>query len=76
VARAGLSQADAERRVNEVVADAKAAADKARKAAMQVSLWLTASMLLGVFAASLAAVEGGQLRDGAWNDRVLTPRSI
>jgi hypothetical protein len=33
-------------------------------------------LLLGAFAASLAAVEGGQLRDGTWNDRVLTPRTI
>ena len=31
-------------------------------------------MLFGAFAASLAAVEGGVLRDGTWNDRVLTPR--
>lgn len=75
-ARTGLSQADAEKRLNDVVTDAKAAADRARKAAAQLSFWLTASLLLGAFAASLAAVEGGQLRDGAWNDRVLTPRSL
>ena len=75
-ARTGLSQADAEKRVNEVVADAKAAADKARKAAAQLSFWLTASLLLGAFAASLAAIEGGQLRDGNWNDRLLIPRQI
>ena len=35
--------------------------------------WLTAAMLFGAFAASLAAAEGGLLRDGTWNDRVLTP---
>jgi len=75
-ARTGLSQPDAEKRVDQVVADAKAAADKARKAAAQLALWLTASLLLGAFAASLAAVEGGQLRDGTWNGRVLTPRQI
>jgi hypothetical protein len=75
-AQTGMSQADAEKRVNDVVIQAKAAADKARKGAMQVALWLTASLLLGAFAASLAAVEGGQLRDGAWNGRVLTPRQI
>jgi hypothetical protein len=33
-------------------------------------------MLFGAFAASLAAVEGGSLRDGTWNDRVLIPRPI
>jgi hypothetical protein len=32
--------------------------------------------LFGAFAASLAAVEGGSLRDGTWNGRVLTPREI
>jgi hypothetical protein len=52
------------------------AADNARKAAKQLAFWLTASLLLGAFAASLASVEGGQLRDGTWNDRVLTPRTI
>jgi hypothetical protein len=75
-ARTGLSQPEAEKRVNDTIAEAKAAADKARRAAAQLSLWLTASLLFGAFAASLAAVEGGQLRDGTWNGRVLTPRSI
>ena len=74
--RTGLSQAEADKRVNDVVTEAKAATDRARKAAAQLSFWLTASLLLGAFAASLAAVEGGQLRDGTWNDRVLTPRTI
>jgi hypothetical protein len=75
-ARTGLSQPEAEKRVNDVIAEAKAAADKARKAAASLALWLTASMLFGAFAASLAAVEGGQLRDGTWNGRVLTPRPL
>ncbi len=75
-ARTGMSQADAEKRVNDVVAEAKTAADDARKAAAKLSFWLTAAMLFGAFAASLAAVEGGSLRDGTWNDRVLTPRPL
>lgn len=75
-ARTGLSQTDAEKRVNDTITEAKAAADRARKAAAQLSFWLTASLLLGAFAASLAAIEGGLLRDGTWNDRVLTPRTI
>jgi hypothetical protein len=37
---------------------------------------LTAAMLFGAFAASVAAAEGGALRDGTWNERVLTPRPI
>lgn len=75
-AGAGLSQADAEKRVNDVIAEAKTAADNARKGAAKLSFWLTAAMLFGAFAASLAAIEGGSLRDGTWNDRVLTPRPI
>ena len=65
-ARTGLSQADAEKRVNEVVTQAKADADAARKATAQLAFWLTASLLLGAFCASLAATEGGGLRDGTW----------
>jgi hypothetical protein len=75
-ARTGLSQADTEKRVNEVVTEAKAALDKTRRGAAKLSFWLTAALLFGAFAASLAAAEGGALRDGTWNDRVLTPRPI
>jgi hypothetical protein len=75
-ARAGLSPTDAEKRVNDVVTEAKAAIDKTRRGAAKLSFWLTAAMLFGALAASLAAVEGGSLRDGTWNDRVLTPRPI
>jgi hypothetical protein len=74
--RTGMNQADAEKRVNDVIAEAKTAADTARKGAAKLSFWLTAAMLFGAFAASLAAVEGGSLRDGTWNDRTLTPRAI
>ncbi|HEY1748523.1 MAG TPA: hypothetical protein VGG11_17380 [Xanthobacteraceae bacterium] len=75
-ARTGMSQADAEKRVNEVTTEAKNAIDKARRAAAKLSFWLTAALLFGAFAASLTGAEGGALRDGTWNDRVLTPRSI
>ncbi|HEX3937617.1 MAG TPA: hypothetical protein VHX43_08930 [Xanthobacteraceae bacterium] len=75
-ARTGMSQADAEKRVNDVITEAKADADTARKGAAKLSFWLTAALLFGAFAASLAAAEGGSLRDGTWNDRVLTPRPI
>jgi hypothetical protein len=43
--------------------------DAARKAAAQLAFWLTASLLLGAFCASLAATEGGGLRDGTWRRR-------
>jgi hypothetical protein len=75
-ARTGLSPADAEKRVTEVISEIKQSLDKSRKAAAQFSLWLAASLLMGAFAASLAAVEGGQLRDGTWNDRKLIPRAL
>jgi hypothetical protein len=75
-ARTGLSQTDAEKRVSDVINEAKTAADNARKGAAKLSFWLTAAMLFGAFAASLAAVEGGSLRDGTWNDRTLTPRPL
>jgi hypothetical protein len=73
---AALSQAEADKRVIDVANEAKAAADGARRAAVQLSRWLTVSLLFGAFAACLAAVEGGQLRDGTWNNHILTPRQI
>jgi hypothetical protein len=68
-ARTGMSQADADKRVNEVVTQIKADADAARKATAQLAFWLTASLLIGAFCASLAATEGGGLRDGTWKLR-------
>ena len=53
-ARTGLSQPDAEKRVDQVIAEAKVAADKARRGAVHLSFWLTAALLLRAFAASLA----------------------
>jgi len=73
-AQTGLSQAAAEKRVDDVIARAKAAADQARRGAAKLAFWMTAALLFGAFAASLAAVEGGQLRDGSWNERRLIPR--
>jgi hypothetical protein len=66
-ARTGLAPADAEKRVDEVAANVRDALDAARRAAAHLALWLTASLFIGAFAASLAAIEGGQLRDGVWD---------
>jgi hypothetical protein len=63
-ARTGLTPEEAQRRVAAVEADARAAADNARRVAMRLSFWLVASMFLGALAASLAAIEGGAARDG------------
>lgn len=64
--RTGVTRAQAEERVAATSARAKNALDAARKAAAKLSLWLTASLLIGAFSASLAATEGGGLRDGTW----------
>jgi hypothetical protein len=65
-ARTGLNQSDAEKRVSLVIAQAKVGIDDARKAGARFALWLTASLFLGAFSASLAATEGGGVRDGTW----------
>ena len=63
-ARTGLPLPDAEKRVAAVEADAHAAAEQARRVGMMLSFWLAASLLAGALAASLAAWEGGAIRDG------------
>jgi hypothetical protein len=68
--RAGISQADAQKRVDDFIAaanaaeaKAKAAADSARKAAAEASIYLALSLLIGAFIASVAAALGGRQRD-------------
>jgi hypothetical protein len=72
--RTNLTQADAERRVDEVyartqkaVADAKLAAqqaaDTAAKVAAWTTLWMFVALLIGAFFASFAATFGGRRRD-------------
>jgi hypothetical protein len=65
-ARTGLSEADARRRVDDVIAKAKADADAARKAGAYVSIFTGVSMLIGAFIAAAAAALGGRHRDEAW----------
>ena len=62
-ARTGLSQQEAEQRVDQVIMQAKNAADQARKAAAKLAFWMAASLLAGALSASLAAIEGGRERD-------------
>jgi hypothetical protein len=69
-ARTGLSQADAAKRVDEVIAQENAAqtkarqiADAARKAGSYLSIFTALSMLVGAFIACVAAALGGQQRD-------------
>jgi len=70
VARTGISQQDAEKRIddgmNQVKAaedKAKAAADAARKASAKASFYLFFSMMIGAFIASAAGALGGRQRD-------------
>ena len=70
-ARTGLPPADAEKRVADVTAQAKAAeakareaADAARKAAAHMSMWTFIALLIGAFTASFMATVGGKGRDG------------
>lgn len=68
--RTGLSQQEADKRVNETFAKAKEAqtkakeaADAARKASAAAALLLFISLLIGAFLASLCAIYGGRRRD-------------
>jgi hypothetical protein len=65
-ARTGLPPTDAQQRVDQVVTQAKSAADAARKSAAAASLWLVVAMLAGALSGSLAAIEGGNLRNREW----------
>lgn len=65
-ARTGISQSEAEQRVNQTITQAKEAADRARRAAAKFSLWIAVSLLAGAFSGSLAAAEGGKLRNERW----------
>jgi hypothetical protein len=73
--RTGLSQDEAAKRVDDVLAQTKAYLDSARKHAIGLALWVTLSLFAGAFAASAAAIEGGQLRDGRWRGVLFVPRA-
>jgi hypothetical protein len=69
-ARTGISQQDAEKRIDDAVTQmktaedkAKQAADAARKASASASFYLFISMLIGAFIASAAGAVGGRQRD-------------
>lgn len=68
--RTGLSPADAQRRVNTVIARERAAivktrriANAARKASAEAAIYTFVSLLIGAFIASVAGAIGGRLRD-------------
>lgn len=66
----GAPPADAQKRVDDFISATlaaetrmKAAADKARKAAAEASIYLSLSLLVGAFIACVSAALGGRLRD-------------
>jgi len=58
-----LSEPDAEKRVTDVIADSRRELDRARKAAMHLSVWTFIALLCGAFIASVSATVGGRQRD-------------
>lgn len=63
-AKTGLAPPDADRRVVEVVAQARASIRRARATAVTLAFMAAASLLLGAAAAWFAAGKGGRHRDG------------
>jgi hypothetical protein len=77
----GVSQAEAEGRVSDVIARAQAAhtkalaaADAARKAAMEFAIFTALAMVVGAFIASAAAAYGGSIRFG--EEREVMPNAL
>jgi hypothetical protein len=64
IANTGLAQPDAERRVNEVAAQAKENISRARTSAVIVAFAAVAAALLGAAVSWFAACAGGRVRDG------------
>lgn len=62
-AQTGLSQQEAQQRVDAAIASVREAADKARKASSALGFFTALSMLVGAFIASAAAGYAGGLRD-------------
>jgi len=62
-ARTGVTMDEAQKRVDTAIADARQAADTARKAAMRSTLFIGFSLLIGGFIAGVAAKIGGHHRD-------------
>jgi hypothetical protein len=61
--RSGISQAEAEKRVDQAYANAKAALETARKATVLSALGTVTALLVGLLAAWYAAQRGGHHRD-------------
>jgi hypothetical protein len=81
--RTGVSQADAEKRVDDVIAKVKAAetkarqiADATRKAGAYLSIFTGVTMLIGAFIAAASAALGGRHRDEDWRWRAYSAPAV
>ena len=62
-AQTGVSDADAQRRVDEGITQMKAAADTARRSSEITAIFAALAMVVGAFIACVAAALGGRVRD-------------
>jgi|HubBroStandDraft_2_1064218.scaffolds.fasta_scaffold119942_1 hypothetical protein len=62
-ARTGGNEAEGDKLVDDVFAEAREGADKARKAVAHAMYWTFLALLVGAFCASFAATIGGKQRD-------------
>jgi hypothetical protein len=62
-ARTGVTQSEAEKRVDDTYTQAREAAESARKAVAHSMYWTFLALLIGAFSASVAATIGGKERD-------------
>lgn len=63
MSRTGVSQTEADERVNETFLSAKSSAEAARKAIAHSLLWAFIALLIGAFCASFSGTIGGRQRD-------------
>ena len=62
-AKTGISLPEAQKRISDVLTEARQTEDTARKVAARLLLWFFLALLLGAFGASYAATIGGRQRD-------------
>ncbi|HEY1756018.1 MAG TPA: hypothetical protein VGG72_11520 [Bryobacteraceae bacterium] len=62
-AKTGMTASEADKRVSDVIADARQTEDAARKTTAHLLLWFFLALLMGAFSASYAATIGGRQRD-------------
>ena len=62
-ARTGISLPEAQKRISDVLTEARQTEDTARKVAARLLLWFFLALLMGAFGASYAATIGGRQRD-------------